>query len=129
MIRGSPKGERKRVLETQPQLPAPIGSALGEEMWIARGTDSIRRRFRGDVQDGIEGEGGASTNPICDEQVGIDAAPGKDADGELDTREGKLRVSGLHDSQEAEHPAEPAAVLHAAVAVAQGHEEDPDTSA
>src|SRR5438477_9273931 len=39
-------------------LPAPVGPALGEEVWVAWSTDPICRRFRGDVANGIEGEGG-----------------------------------------------------------------------
>src|ERR1035437_8054964 len=73
---------------------------------------------RGDGTDGVEGEGGPSTNPICDEQIGFRAASGEDADGGLEAREGELCILGLHDSKEAEHTAGTAAVLHAAMAVA-----------
>ncbi len=42
---------------------------------------------------------------------------------------GELRFFGVHDSQEAEHPAEPASALHAAVAVAKSDEANPGTRA
>jgi len=51
-----------------------------------------------------------------DEPARFDTASGEDAVGGLATREGELRVSGMHDSQEAEHPAKPPPALHAAVA-------------
>ena len=123
---GNPAGRSDLAVAVE-HLPAPAGSALGEEVWVARGTDSVCRRFRGDVHDGIEGEGGASTSPVCDEQAGIGAAPGEDADGELGTWEGEPGILGLHDSEEAEHTAESAAIFHAAVAVAQGDEANPET--
>src|SRR5579863_6339159 len=71
----------------------------------ARGEIPRAHSPRGDVHDGIEGEGGTSTSPVCDEQAGIGAAPGEDADGELGAREGELYILGLHDSKEAEHTA------------------------
>ena len=73
--------------------------------------------------------GRQKTSPVCDEQAGIGAAPGEDADGELEPWEGELCILGLHDSQEAEHTAESAVVLYAAVAVAQGDEASPETRA
>ena len=78
-------------------LPAPVGSALGGQVWVAGSIDSICRRFRGDDYDGIEGEGGTSTNPVCDEQAGFGVASGEDADGGARAREGKFRVSGVYD--------------------------------
>ena len=39
-------------------------------------------------------------------RLGSDAASSEDADGGLETREGELRIPGMHDSQEAEYPAE-----------------------
>ena len=41
--------------------------------------------------------------------AGSETASGEDADGGLETWEGELCIFGLHDSQEAEHPTEPAA--------------------
>jgi hypothetical protein len=46
-------------------------------------------------------------------------------DGRLKTRQGELRIPGMHDSQEAEHIAQPSQTLHPAVAKRQGHEETP----
>jgi len=68
-----------------------------------------------------------STNPVCDEQAGFGAASGEDADGELGTWEGKFCVLGMYDPEETKYLAESAAVLHAAVAVAQGDEANPET--
>jgi regulation of enolase protein 1 (concanavalin A-like superfamily) len=106
-------------------LPAPVGPALGEEVRVARGTDPICRRFRGDVPDGIAGEGGTSTNPVCDEQAGIGVASGEDADGRSAAGEGKFRVSGMYDPQEAQYTAESTVAFHAPLAVTQGHEAAP----
>ena len=106
-------------------LPARVGPALGEEVWVAWSTDPICRRFRGDGADGIEGEGGASTNPVCDGQAGFGAAPGEDADGGLEAWEGRLRVPGVYDPQEAQYSAEPTGILHAPLAVTEGHEAAP----
>jgi len=49
---------------------------------------------------------------------GLKLHPEEDAECGLEMWEGKLCVSGPHDSKEAEHPAKPAHALHAAVAVA-----------
>jgi len=51
-------------------------------------------------------------------RLGLKLHPGEDADGGLKTWEGGLCVSGLHDSKEAEHTAEPSLAFYAAVAVA-----------
>ena len=74
---------------------------------------------------GIGGEGSASADRAGDEPAGSDAAPREDATGGLETRQGELRIPGMHDSQEAEHPASPEQVLHAAVAEPEGDEETP----
>ena len=76
-----------------------------------------------------QGAGGASASPICDEQIGIDTASGKDADGGTDTREGKFCFLGMHDPEETQYLAEPTAALYAAVAVAQGDEASPEACA
>ena len=122
-----PPPRRSDLAAAGEHLPAPVGPALGEEVWFAGGADPICRRFRGDVANGVEGEGGTSTNPVCDEQAGFGAASGKDADGGLGTREGKFCFLGMHDPEEAKHLAESAAVLCAAVAVAQRDEASPET--
>ena len=57
------------------------------------------------------------------DRLGSDAASSEDADGGLEAREGELRIPGMHDSQEAEHPAKPALAFHAAVAEPEGDEE------
>ena len=88
-------------------------------MFVAWGAGPVCRRFRGDVPHGVAGQGSASADRAGDEPAGSETASGEDADGGLETREGELCVSGLHDSQEAEHPAEPAHAFYAAVAVAQ----------
>ncbi len=84
---------------------------------------------RGDVPNGVAGAGSASEDRAGDEPAGSETASGEDADGGLKTREGKLCVSGLHDSKEAEHTAEPAHAFYAAVAVAQSDEAHPGTRA
>ena len=58
-------------------------------------------------------------------RLGSDAASSEDAVGGLETRERELRVPGMHDSQEAEHPAKPPLAFHAAVAEPEGDEETP----
>src|SRR5690349_23942097 len=116
---GNPAG-RSDLAVVGEHLPAPVGPALGEEVRFAWGADPICRRFRGDGHDGIEGEGGASTNPVCDEQVGFGAASGEDADGGSAAREGEFRVSGVHDPQEAKYFAESTGILHAPLAVTEG---------
>ena len=75
------------------------------------------------------GKGSASADRAGDEPAGSETASGEDADGGLETWEGELCVSGLHDSQEAEHTAEPAHAFYAAVAVAQSDEANPGTRA
>jgi site-specific DNA recombinase len=99
-------------------LSEQAGSDLGGAMFVARGAGPVRRRFRGDVSNGVAGEGSASADRAGDEPAGSETASGEDADGGLETREGELGVSGLHDSKEAEHTAEPAHAFYAAVAVA-----------
>src|ERR1019366_6644493 len=111
------------------------GVAPWREPYELRGSSTVLREARGeipraysprgDVDDGIEGEGGASTSPVCDEQAGSGAASGEDADGGATAREGKFRVSRVYDPQEAQYTAEPAVVFYAPLAVAQGHETAP----
>ena len=110
-------------------LPEQAGSDLGGEVWVARDTGSVCRRFRGDVPNGVAGEGSASADRAGDEPAGSETASGEDADGGLETWEGELCVSGLHDSKEAKHTAESARAFHAAVAVAEGDEANPGTRA
>ncbi len=56
-------------------------------------------------------------------RLGSDAASSEDAVGGLEARERELRIPGMHDSQEAEHPAKPSLAFHAAVAEPEGDEE------
>ena len=95
-----------------------------DRIWAARcGQLGVLVRYADDFvamcRHGVAGQGSASADRAGDEPARSDTASGEDADGGLEAREGELRVSGLHDSQEAEHPAEPAAAFHAAVAVAR----------
>src|ERR1700691_2600028 len=98
-------------------------------MFVARSAGPVCRRFRGDVPHGVAGEGSAPADRVGDEPAGSETASGEDANGGLETWEGEFRVSGLHDSKEAEHTTEPAHALHAAVAVAQSDEANPGTRA
>jgi len=77
----------------------------------------------------IAGQGIASADRVGDEPARTDAASSEDAVGGLETRERELRVPGMRDSQEAEHPAKPSLALHAAVAEPEGDEEAPGPSA
>ena len=101
------------------------GSDLGRRSVAPRDAGAVRRRFRGDVQNGGEGEGGASTNRVCDEQAGFDAASGEDADGESPAREGKLRVSWDVRCARSGVSCGTRGHLHAPVAVAEGEEAAP----
>ena len=58
-----------------------------------------------------------------DEPARANAASSEDAVGGLETRQGKLRIPGMHDSQEAEYPAKPSLAFHAAMAEPEGDEE------
>ena len=69
------------------------------------------------------GQGSASADRAGDEPAGTDAASSEDAVGGLEAREGELRIPGMHDSQEAEHPAKPSLAFHAAMAEPEGDEE------
>ena len=62
------------------------------------------------------------------ERLGLALHPEKTRMVDLPAREGELRVSGVYDSQEAKHSAEPAGVLHAAVAVARRRRSDSGTA-
>ena len=72
---------------------------------------------------GIGGQGSASADRAGDEPTRTDAASSEDAVGGLEAREGELRISGMHDSQEAEYPAKPSLAFHVAVAKREGDEE------
>ena len=58
-------------------------------------------------------------------KLGLVLHPEKTRMVDLTAREGKLRVSGVHDPQEAQYSAEPAVAFYAPVAVAQGDETAP----
>ena len=102
---------------------------LGGATSPARGSDSICRRFRGDVQSGIAGQGRAPADRAGHGSAQSDAASGEDAAGGFEAREGELCIPGMHDSKEAEHTAEPALAFHAAVAQSEGDAETPGTRA
>ena len=85
-----------------------------DRIWAAEcGSLGVLVRYADDFvamcTDGVAGEGSASADRAGDEPAGSGAASGEDADGGLETGEGELCFLGLHDSKEAEHPAEPAA--------------------
>ena len=58
----------------------------------------------------------------CDESARSDARSGEDAVGGLTASEGELRISGMHDSQEAEYPAKPSLAFYTAMAKPEGDE-------
>ena len=60
---------------------------------VARGAGPVCRRFRGDVPDGVAGEGSASADRAGDEPAGSETASGEDADGGLETRERRALCS------------------------------------
>ena len=62
-------------------------------------------------------------------KLGLELHPEKTRMVDLRRGKGSFVFLGLHDPQEAEYPAEPAAILHAAVAVAQGDEANPEPRA
>ena len=78
---------------------------------------------------GIGSEGSASADRVGDEPAGSDATSSEDADGGLKAWERELRIPGVHDSQEAEHPAKPSLAFHAAMAKPEGDEETPGSRA
>ena len=59
----------------------------------------------------------------------FDAASSEDANGGLKARQGELRIPGMYDSQEEEHPASPEQALYATVAQPEGDEETPGACA
>ena len=74
--------------------------------------------------DGIAGEGSAQAGRDHPGPSRSDVAPGEDAAGQHQAREGRLRLPGLRHPEAKEHPAQPAAALRASVAFAQGDEVD-----
>ena len=101
-----------------------------DRIWAARcsqlgAAGAVLRRFRGDEPDGIAGQGSAAADRAGDETARTGTASREDAHGGLETGEGKLRVSGVYDPQEAKYPAESSLAFHATVAVAQGDEANP----
>ena len=69
-------------------------------------------------------QGSASADRAGDGPAGSDTASSEDADGGLKAGQAELRIPGMHDSEEAEYPAEPTAALCAAVAKSEGDEEN-----
>jgi group II intron reverse transcriptase/maturase len=55
-------------------------------LFVAGSAGPVRRRFRGDVPDGIAGQGSATADRAGDEPAGFETASGEDADGGLETR-------------------------------------------
>src|SRR5579863_6290894 len=87
-----------------------------DRIWAARCSQlgTLRRT----VPDGVAGQGSAAADRTGAGPARFETASGEDADGGPETWEGRLCVSGLHDSKEAEHTTEPAHAFYAAVAVA-----------
>ncbi len=61
------------------------------------------------------------------ERLGLRLHPDKTRVVDIRRGKGELCFSGMHDSQEAQHPEEPSAALHAEVAFTQGDEASPAT--
>ena len=72
----------------------------------------------------ISEQGSATADRAGDGPAGSDTASSEDADGGFKARKAELRIPGMHDSEEAEYPAEPPEALCAAVAKSEGDEED-----
>jgi len=122
---GGDPARRSDLAAAGQHLPEQIGSDLGGTLWPARNPDPILRRFRGLVPDGIGGQGSAQADRAGNGTARIEAASREDAVGGLETREGELRIPGMHGSQEAEHPAQPSLAFYAAMAKPEGDEETP----
>ncbi len=122
-LAGTPQGGVISPLLASQHLSEQVGPDLGGAVWPTGNPGSICRRFRGHVPDGIAGQGSAPADRAGDEPARIDAASSEDAAGGLETREGRLRVFGLHDSQEAEHTTGAGQALHAPVAESEGDQE------